>query len=78
MRNSGATSSEISKVINKHVKTIQSVKRVDRKCIYKEFEEAMIEYGYNVLIGLPNIMVRFSPNLELIAKRSKEACFLGD
>jgi hypothetical protein len=38
----------------------------------------MIEYGYNVLKGLPNIMVRLCPMLELIAKRSKEACFLSD
>ncbi|CAD8063812.1 unnamed protein product [Paramecium sonneborni] len=69
MKNNGATCKEISLVLKKNIKTIQSIKSIEKRSEYGELKKALIQFGYEWVIQNKNLEIENIRRLTKIVNR---------
>ncbi|CAD8149596.1 unnamed protein product [Paramecium pentaurelia] len=69
MKENGSTCREISEMMNKNIKTIQSIKSIEKKSEYADLKKALIDFGFQKIMEMQQIDKR---NSKIIGKQASK------
>ncbi|CAD8066976.1 unnamed protein product [Paramecium sonneborni] len=69
MKERGSTCREISEVMKKNIKTIQSIKSIEKKSEYADLKKALVDFGFQKIMEMPSID---KTNSKIIGKRASK------
>ncbi|CAD8155249.1 unnamed protein product [Paramecium octaurelia] len=69
MKENGSTCREISEIMNKNIKTIQSIKSIQKKSEYADLKKALIDFGFQKIMEMQQLDKR---NSKIIGKQASK------
>ncbi|CAK75543.1 unnamed protein product (macronuclear) [Paramecium tetraurelia] len=69
MKENGSTCREISEIMNKNIKTIQSIKSIEKKSEYADLKKALIDFGFQKIMEMQQLDKR---NSKIIGKQASK------
>ncbi|CAK75889.1 unnamed protein product (macronuclear) [Paramecium tetraurelia] len=69
MKVNGSTCREISELMKKNIKTIQSIKSIEKKSEYADLKKALIDYGFQQIMEMQSLD---KTNLKIIGKQANK------
>ncbi|CAD8152692.1 unnamed protein product [Paramecium pentaurelia] len=72
MKENGSTCREISEQMKKNIKTIQSIKSIEKKSEYADLKKALIEYGFQKIMEMQQLDKTNSKIIDQLEQRTSK------